>query len=196
MDALWGWWTSFGLNQKLPELWAVAKAWPWKDIAPWAGISVSLLWNLCNSLLGNRQWRKNQNFTEFRSLKTPVDASLGKLRETRRKIQSTDTFGGAAKAFNEHFQTINKEMVENYISLTTALEACDVSQHWPKSDMTQKYDAKWDTLIAVADSIYSTPVVDEKRKRAGIVASHIHAIVEEVAKEVEAFTSAKIQHGR
>lgn len=183
METIWAWWAS-------------AKAWPWKEIAPWAGIVISLLWNLVNTLLGNRQWRKNQNFTEFRSLKTPIDASLGKLRESRKKLQSTDSFGGTAKAFNEHLQTINKEMAENYISLTTALEACDASDHWPSKDLAQRYDAKWDAVIAIAEGIYSKASVDEKRKQSAVAANQLHLMIEEISKEIGSVVSRKIKRGK
>jgi len=195
MDKLWELWQSVSVG-RLAGWWASAKLWPWKEIAPWAAITVSLLWNLFNTLLGNRQWRKNQNFTEFRSLKTPVDAALGKLRESRRKLHSTYSFGGDARAFNDHLKTINKEMAENYISLTTALEACDLSTHWPKDDMTQRYDAKWDAVVTMADGIYTTPSVDEKRRRAGLVSTTLQSMIEDIAKEVENLTSAKITKGK
>ncbi|WP_313078364.1 hypothetical protein [Agrobacterium pusense] len=178
-----------GVWDRLAALWNA----PWKEHYAVVAIVVSLGWNLVNTFLASKQWRRNQYFNEFRSLKTPVDAALGKLRETRQKIQSAGTFGGDADAFNSHFQTINKELTERWISLIISLQACDSSPHWPKSDLATRYEPKWDDVILLAEGIYTQHTVDTKKRQSAIVASMISDLIDQVAKEIESSLTDKIK---
>lgn len=157
------------------------------------GIAVSLGWNLINTFLSSRQWRKNQKFNEFRALKTPIDAALGKLRETRQKMQSAGTFGGDNGGFDENFKQINKDLAERWISLIVALQACDTSPHWPKNDFSIRYEAKWDDIVHLAEGVYGQGTLEAKKRQSAIVASMMTSLIEQVAAEVEKCLTEKIK---
>lgn len=157
------------------------------------GIIVSLGWNLVNTFLSSRQWRKNQKFNEFRSLKTPIDAALGKLRETRLKMSSASMFGGTSASFDKLFKEINKDLAEHWISLIVALQACDTSPHWPKNDLSIRYENKWDDIIHLAEGVYNQKTPEAKGKQSTIIAGMMTSLIDQVAEEAEDCLSEKIK---
>ncbi|MDJ1632652.1 hypothetical protein [Rhizobium rhizogenes] len=168
-------------------------SWPWKENASLIGIGISLAWNLLNTLLNNRQWRRNQNFTEFRSLKPPIDVALGKLRESKKKLMSLRAFGGDANSFNEDLKTINKEFSENWNNLIVALESCDNSSHWPHSDLSQRYDDQWDRIVVACDAIYTQGSLDAKQRETTHVAGHFGDLINQINKEIDKCVADKIK---
>jgi hypothetical protein len=164
-----------------------------KDVVAWLGILVSLGFNVINFRRTGQMWSRGHALTEFKSLKTPVDAALAKMRENKSAWKSLEAFGGTPKAFIAEASKLNETMTEQYVALTTALEALDASSHSKRSDRVTKLEASWETVVSLTERLYAPQqTLEQKKKILGASVTEIGKLIDGVAKDLEDETNGKI----
>ncbi|THK38631.1 hypothetical protein EHS39_08975 [Ensifer sp. MPMI2T] len=164
-----------------------------KDVVAWAGILLSLGFNVINFRRTGQMWSRGHALTEFKSLKTPVDSALAKMRENKSAWKSLEAFGGTPKTFMTEAQKLNSAMTEQFVALTTALEALDASSHSKKSDRVTKLEASWETVVGLTERLYAPQqTLEQKKKILSATVTEIGKLIDGVAKDIEDETNGKI----
>lgn len=164
-----------------------------KDIATWLGIIASLGFNAINYRRTGQMWSRNQAFSEFKGLKTPVDAALAKMRENKAAWKSLEAFGGTPEAFVDEAEKLNSTMAEYFVALTTALEPLDTSAHSKRRDWVERLNAEWETVIGIAERMYAPrQTLEQKKKILSAMVIGIAKLIDGLAQELEDETNGKI----
>lgn len=164
-----------------------------KDVLAWLGIAASIGFNVINFRRTTQMWSRGHALTEFKALKTPVDAALAKLRENKSAWKSLEAFGGEPQQFVDEAIILNKAMTEHYVALTTAVEPLDASTHSKKADWMSTLEANWETVVASADRLYvPQQTLDQKKKVLVATVLAIGKLIDGLAKDLEAEVNQKI----
>lgn len=168
-----------------------------KDVATWLGILASFGFNIINYRRTGQMWSRNQAFSEFKGLKTPVDAALSKMRENKAAWKSLEAFGGTPEAFAAEAAKLNSIMTEYYVALTTVLEPLDASAHSKRRDWVERLESEWETVVGIADRMYAPhQSLEQKKKILSAMVIELAKLIDVLAKELEEETNGKIGHTR
>lgn len=162
-----------------------SKAVELKEIAPWVAIIVSLGWNLVNSINARQQRKRANELSEFRSLKSPVDAILVSLRSTKEKVRALEVAGATGDDFTTEVTSLNKLISEQFNELVVSLEALDNSQFSNRGNWVEQANADWDQLMEAYERLYAPKTIEARNPVIKDVVKRFTSLIDGVQKSLE-----------
>lgn len=156
-----------------------------KDLAPWAGIAASLIWNFINSRNSARQRRQAHALSEFKSLKSAADAALSKLRAKKATIRALEASSSPTEEIKEEIQKINADVAGVYNDLVVALESLDQSSHSSKQDWASDAEQAWDEFVGAFDRLYAPKSPEDRKIIIASAVSKLDQVIDGVQKALE-----------
>ncbi|MBO3760402.1 hypothetical protein [Ciceribacter sp. L1K22] len=164
-----------------------------KDWAPWVGIAVSLIWNLINSRRSSLQWRAGHALAEFKTLKTPVDQSLNKLRASKKQVTALELSADGQPAIDERVKALNQQISAEFNELTVFLEALDTSHHSSRCDWVQSAEINFDSFVGTYDRLYAPKAPRERLRIVSESAAKLQTLIDAVHTGLEGELKSKMK---
>lgn len=110
-----------------PEAPVPDQGWPWPLIATWVGMAINFGWNWLNFKRTGSIRLASVKFEQFKSLRSPVDGSLGLLRQDVVGLKALELSAAPTDVLRQNIADIQKTANEHFSALQVSLQALDVT---------------------------------------------------------------------